>query len=652
MTLSARRRATLRAAVETFAPPDARLERVVTLAAAAIDGLSPRRHAEFAQLLDLLALPMLAPLAVRERALLAFADSPLAKLRSGFAALKRLCVFLAYAESEPGSDNPTWMRLGYPGPRHDRPAATKAPLALSFASDGAVVDADVVVIGSGAGGGVAAAQFARAGKRVVVLEAGPAYDASSYTQREVSLGELYLEGGLASSQDVGVIILAGATLGGGTAINWSTALRLPDAVAAEWGSESGLPELGEELAPHYDALGAELDLAPLPADRHNRNNAVILEGAAALGQPAATMPRNAATDCGAGCGYCGFGCAYGKKHSTASVYLPEVVAGGGSVFAEARASRITFDGTRASGVEVEQRIATAAVQSAAVDGPRIAAGTGQGDAAGVARFTVRADVVVCAAGTLRTPGLLARSGIAHPLLGRRLFLHPVAGCFAIFDEPVDAFAGPMQSAYSDAYNFRAGNYGAKLEAAPTHPGLAALALPWRTRAEHARGMDASRFGATLIALTRDRDPGSISLDEEATVHYGLSPFDAENLGAGLAGLFDISFAAGARRVESLHNAPVVVEREAWNPKARDALQARIRRDGTQANRQPLFSAHQMGTAPLGADPARSVVDPLGRVWGYDNLLVVDGSLFPQASGVNPMLTIMAMARRVAAFHAA
>jgi choline dehydrogenase-like flavoprotein len=165
-------------------------------------------------------------------------------------------------------------------------------------------------------------------------------------------------------------------------------------------------------------------------------------------------------------------------------------------------------------------------------------------------------------------------------------------------------------------------------------------------------MDASRFGATLIALTRDRDPGSISLDEEATVHYGLSPFDAENLGAGLAGLFDISFAAGARRVESLHNAPVVIEREAWNAKARDALQARIRRDGTQANRQPLFSAHQMGTAPLGADPARSVVDPLGRVWGYDNLLVVDGSLFPQASGVNPMLTIMAMARRVAAFHAA
>jgi hypothetical protein len=271
---------------------------------------------------------------------------------------------------------------------------------------------------------------------------------------------------------------------------------------------------------------------------------------------------------------------------------------------------------------------------------------------GVARFSVRASLVVCAAGTLRTPGLLARSGVAHPLLGRRLFLHPVAGGFAIFDEPVEAFAGPMQSAYSDGYNYRAGNYGAKLEAAPTHPGLAALALPWRTRAGHARGMDESRFGATLIALTRDRDPGSISLDDEATIRYALSPFDAENLNAGLTGLFDVAFAAGAKRVESLHNDPIVIERGAWNVKTRAAMEMRLRRTGTQANRQPLFSAHQMGTAPLGADPARSVVDPLGRVWGYENLLVADASLFPQASGVNPMLTIMAMARRIAGFHAA
>jgi choline dehydrogenase-like flavoprotein len=165
-------------------------------------------------------------------------------------------------------------------------------------------------------------------------------------------------------------------------------------------------------------------------------------------------------------------------------------------------------------------------------------------------------------------------------------------------------------------------------------------------------MESARFGATLIALTRDRDPGSISLDDEASIRYSLSPFDAENAVAGLAGLFEVAFAAGAVRVQSLHNVPIVVQREKWHDGARAHLEAHFRSLGTAPNRQPFFSAHQMGTAPIGADPDRSVVDPQGRVWGYDNVLVADASLFPQSSGVNPMLTIMAMARRIARLHAA
>ncbi len=620
---------TLRAAIETFAPPDARVDRVTRLAAQAVDGLSLARHNDFCKVLDLLALPMRGPMPLRERALLALADSPVPLLRAGFAAIKRLCVFLAYAESEPGSDNPAWRRIGYPGPRRDAPAHGATFEALSVAKKDERVECDVVVIGSGAGGGVAAAEFARAGKRVVVIEAGPAGPPDAAVQRETSLADLYLEAGMASSDDAGVIVLAGATLGGGTAINWCTALRLPDAIASEWGRECGMPDLASELEPHFAALETELDTKPLPPFRHNANNAVILKGCRTLGVHAGEMPRNASLECGEGCGYCGFGCAYGKKHSTVAVYLPGVVAAGGAVYARARVRRIAIEGARATGVEVEQ---------ATPDG--------------LVRFTVAADLVVCAAGTLRTPGLLARSGIAHPLLGKRLFLHPVAGCFAIFDDPIDAFAGPMQSVYSDAFNYRAGNYGAKLEAAPTHPGLSALALPWRGRSAHAKAMESARFGATLIALTRDRDPGSISLDDEASIRYSLSPFDAENAVAGLAGLFEVAFAAGAVRVQSLHNVPIVVQREKWHDGARAHLEAHFRSLGTAPNRQPFFSAHQMGTAPIGADPDRSVVDPEGRVWGYDNVIVADASLFPQSSGVNPMLTIMAMARRIARFHAA
>src|SRR5579863_7719396 len=207
-----RHRATLSAVVETLSPQDARIERVTALAADAIDALTPRRNAELVRLLDLLWLPMKAGDAARARVLRALADAPVAQLRAGFAALKRLTLFLAYAESEPGDENPTWSRIGYPGPRGDANAEA-ASLPLSRASEGEQIRADLVVIGSGAGGGVVASAFARAGKRVVVLEAGGAYDARAFSQRELMISELYLDAGLTSTSDLGISILAGATLG-------------------------------------------------------------------------------------------------------------------------------------------------------------------------------------------------------------------------------------------------------------------------------------------------------------------------------------------------------------------------------------------------------------------------------------------------------
>ncbi|MBC5809906.1 MAG: GMC family oxidoreductase, partial [Candidatus Eremiobacteraeota bacterium] len=460
------------------------------------------------------------------------------------------------------------------------------------------------------------------GKRVVVLEAGGACAAQDFTQREIAFGDLYLEGGLCATRDLGVAILAGATLGGGTTVNWSTSFRLPAHVGQEWEAESGVSGLQADLAPHFAALERELGIAQVA--RHNPNNAVIADGCAALGIHHAAMPRNAPRDCGEGCGYCGFGCAYAKKRSTARALLPDVVANGGSIYARTLVERILFDGRRATGV---------AACSTGTTGER--------------RFTVRARLVVCAAGALRTPSLLARSGVVHPLLGRRLFLHPVAAAFAEFDRPIRTYLGPMQSAYSDEYAALTGNYGVKIEAAPTHPGLAALALPWRDRQAHAAAMDRIGTMATIFALARDRDPGQVSLDRECTVDYAISPYDAEHLAAGSLALFDIAFAAGATRASSLHNDPIVVERAQWNARRRSELDSQIRTAGFAPNRQPLFSAHQMGTAALGSSPANSVTDPFGRVWNREGLLVADASLFPQSSGVNPMLTIMALARRVA-----
>jgi choline dehydrogenase-like flavoprotein len=621
--MNQRRRGTLRKVVETFAPDDARIERITELAAGAVDGLTPRRRCELQRLLDVLWLPMKTRDSSRAAFLRMLANSPVTQLRAGFAAMKRLTLFLAYAESEHAGENPTWKRIGYPGPRSDAHAVI-SPLPLATASDGERVRADVVVIGSGAGGGVVASVFARAGKRVVVLEAGGAYDARRFTQRELMTSELYLDAGLTSTHDLGVAILAGATLGGGTTVNWCTCLRLPARIAAEWQEQSGIPELGAEIESHYAAIEGRLEIGP--AACHNPNNRVILDGARALGMHAETSPRNASADCGDGCGYCGFGCAYAKKHSTVLGFLPDVAANGGAIYADAAVRLIRTGGTRATAVVARQSVAPNEVRT----------------------FEVEADVVAVCAGALRTPGILARSGVVHPLLGKRLFLHPVAAAIAEFDQLIDPWLGPMQTAHSDAFNYRAANYGAKIEVAPAHPGMAGLAVPWQSREQHADVMARMRNVATLFALTRDREFGSIDLDDEAYIRYRLSPFDGDNLLAGVAGIFDLGFAAGAQRISTLHETPIEIERGQWSKAARDALVRQLRSIGIAPNRQILFSAHQMGTVAMGSDARNSVVDRAGRVWGYENLLVADASVFPQSSGVNPMLTIMAMARRIAA----
>lgn len=626
--IAARHLTTLRKVVEALAPPETRVDRVLGQMATTIDGSSPGRRAEALQLLDLLALPMRLGVGTRRKILLAMADSPVAKLRTGFALLKRLTMSYAFSESDAdGTGNPFWAALGYPGPRGDRPEATSFPqLPLSYGTDGGRVSADVVVVGSGAGGGIAAGGFARAGKRVIVIEAGKAFAPGQVQQLEQNMSEMYLDRGVAATDDLGVAILAGSALGGGTKINWCTSFRLEDDVAAEWEAESGIHGLGRELAPHYAAIERELEIAP--SREQAVKDQVILDGAKALGVHAAAMPRNA-QNCSGGCGYCGFGCAYDKKRSTDREYLPDVVANGGAIYVQAKALRVVTVGSRASGVEVEQRLPSGEV----------------------VRFTVDAkEFVVSSAGTLRTPGLLARSGVRNPVLGKRLFLHPVQSVVAFFDHPIEAWNGPMQSAYSNAWSRRTGNYGAKIETAPMHPGLMFVAIPYAGPESITEMLPKAKYATTLISLTRDRDPGSIDLDDEAQIHYRLSAFDEANLFEGLAGCFDIAFAAGANEVWTMHNRQIRISKDDWNAGRRAMLAEQLRAIGTDSNRGITFSAHQMGTAPMGSDPRTSVVDAAGRVWGYDNLLVCDGSVFPQASAVNPMLTIMAMARRIVAQH--
>lgn len=602
----------IRAIFSTFAPERADASGGVELMLRALDALAPHRRARLQPLLALLAAAGFAnwPLARREALMRACADAPVPALRSGFQALKRLALFAAYGTMDDRGGNPLWQTLGYGGPRADRPPyATVAEVQQGALG---VLRADAVVIGSGAGGGVAAALLARAGLDVIVLEAGPPADAAAAAQSEArAMAELYLDAGLAASDDLGIAILAGACVGGGTAVNWSTSLRLTEPVAAQWAAASGVRALGEELGASYDAVAARLGLTP--AATHNGNNRAILEGCTALGWEARPIPRNASC-CGDACGYCGFGCAYGEKRGTATTYLRDAAAAGARIIAGVRVDRVRIEGGRAAGVEA--------------DGLR-----------------VDAPLVVVAAGALRTPGILARSGVRSPHLGRHLRLHPTSALAATFDTPVESWHGPMQSILCDRFAALDDAYGATIETAPAHPGLMALALPWRSRAQHEDEMARARHTATLIALTRDRGAGTVSLDGRDDVRYALAPDDAAHLLTGLVRAAEMAFAAGATRVTTLHAQPVILDRADASRGGLERFEHTLRARGAAPNRLALFSAHQMGTARMHRDPHAGVVDERGALHGVEGVLVTDSSVFPLASGVNPMLTIMALADR-------
>jgi choline dehydrogenase-like flavoprotein len=618
---------TLAAIVDAVIPPDADRSAATATVVKALDALPAHKRDRLTGVLGLLASPLAGltlagrpsgfaglDRAGREHALLKLGALP--PLRPAFDAFTRLALFAAYGEDDGSGRSAVWDRIGYPGPRADAHSDLPAFPLSDPPADGRL-SADAVVVGSGAGGGVAAALLAKAGLRVVVLEAGPPMEEVAARQREAeAFVSLYLEGGLAATDDLGVSILAGACVGGGTTVNWSTSLRLPPALAAEWGASLDRPQFAAELADAYDAVESRLNVTV--STSHNRNNAVIADGCAKLGYSMRPIPRNA-TCTGDQCGYCCMGCAYGRKQSTANTYLRDAVESGASVYANVRVERVRVENGVAVGVD---------------------AVTGSGG-----KLAVDAPLVVLAAGSLRTPALLARSGVKSAHLGKHLHLHPTTAIVAEFDEPIEAWHGPMQTALCDEFIDIEGGFGVAIEVAPSHPGIMALGLPWIGSDAHAAEISGARNRAILVAITRDRGEGTVSTDGRGDVKYTIAPGDATHLATALAGAARIGIAAGAKRVLTLHRDQLELKAADATPAGLDVFAAELRRRAETKAPVQLFSAHQMGTARMGTSANDGAIDPEGRVYGVEGVVVVDASAFPSASGVNPMLTIMALAHR-------
>ena len=547
----------------------------------------------------------------REAYLRRWAESRVPLLRSGFQAVKRLSLFIAYSRPEAGAAA-LLPATGYvrpdPLPLPDRPLAI-APLQVR---DGDTLDCDVCVVGSGAGGAVAAFEAAAAGRSVIVLERGPAWSEPDLVPREAEgSARLFWDRGLAATEDLGVVLFAGRALGGGTVVNWMTSLRLPDDIRAEW-EALGADGMGGDLDLHYAAVEERIEVNTAETIQ-NAQNGALARGLDALGKPWSVIPRNA-RGCG-DCGHCGYGCRAGAKRSSARTYLADAVARGARVVTECEARTITTVNGSISGVAAH---------------------------AGDRRITVRAARVVLAGGAIGTPALLLRSGLGGPLAGRRLFLHPVPAVFARYADPIRMWSGVPQSVVSDAFARLDGPYGFRLEVPPVLPGVAAAGIVWRSATQHRETMRALDRHAAFIPIVRDREPGRVHVDRDgaALVSYAVRGADAAMCVRAIVETAQVHLAAGAREVRTFHTRPLAIEPGGDVRAFADA----VARRGVAVNTVGMFSAHQMGTAGMG-NGRDSVSDADGAVRGTRGLHVADASAFPNASGVNPMLTIMALARR-------
>lgn len=648
--LSASQRITLSAICDTFLPSleprDDEPPRLFSLSAAelkvpeaieeAVGHLRTAQQREFRLLLGALGNPLavlalcgrfssFADLAASERAdvLLRMANSPVPQLRTAFQVLKRLSTYLFYAVMPDGGDNPTWPEIGYtPSPN---PPAIERPLRVTVADRDRQVDCDVCVVGSGAGGSVIAAELAAAGRRVVVLESAAPLQAPDFNQRELPGTEhLFLERGLLATRDSGVTILAGAALGGGTVVNWQTSLRTPDDIRHEWAAASGCSHFTERAFTF--ALDAVTNRLSVGTDEStiNPNNDALRRGCEALGHGWTHTPRNSKGCDTTQCGYCAYGCRHGGKQTAAVTWLRDAQRlGDCEIIGSCHAQRVRIVSGRVAGV-----VATAT----GADGRRHA-------------IDVRATTVIVAAGSIESPALLLRSGVDNGQVGRNLFLHPVTAVAGLYRERVEPWIGPPQTVLCDRFARLDGLYGFMMEVAPTHPALLALALPWTDARAHRRRMRDVANCSAAIMIVRDRSTGRVTIDGDgrAVVDYQPDAAEIALLRRAMLEGAKVQIAAGATEVATLHQREHGFVVTSASERQLDDACDRLASSAVARNRSTLFSAHQMGTCRMGSEPARAVCDARGAVFGVRGLYIGDASAFPLSSGVNPMITIMAMA---------
>ncbi|EYU29124.1 hypothetical protein ABFS82_05G119000 [Erythranthe guttata] len=629
----------------------------------------------------------------REEILLSWSNSCFSLLRILFSALKIFILFTFFTQVDEKEDNISWKAIGYCGPDPDfktrkpqyqeceqkeendhksieedlfgplhkgiinfshqpiekslrklrdsgfttavvsKPYSEKNTSVGSLLNPSFVLKCDAVIVGSGSGGGVVAGVLAKAGHKVVVLEKGSYLARSNLSLLEgEALDQMYLGNGIVASDNMDVLFLAGSTVGGGSAVNWSASFRTPSHVTKEWSEKHGLELFGSKN--YENALDVVCEKMGVQSefDDEGFNNMVLRKGCEGLGYQVGNIPRNAPSD--HYCGWCCMGCKDGRKKGTLETWLVDLVESkNGAILSECEALKvITTEGKTVNGRKMATGVAFAF----------------RNEEGGQEIGIVEAKVTVTACGAMCTPQLLKKSGLKNKNIGKNLHVHPVVMAWGYFPEDSwpetekRSHKGGIMTAMSKVVsNFETSGYGAVIQTPSLHPGLFSAVMPWVSGKDFKDRMVKYSRTAHVFALARDKGRGTIASPSD--ISYKLDDLDRENLREGIERVLRILAAAGAEEIGTHHRDGGVLKVKGAS---REEFEGFVERESMRPLRNlstPIASAHQMGSCRMGVDSGGSGVDPRGETWEVEGLFVADSSVFPTALGVNPMVTVQAIA---------
>jgi choline dehydrogenase-like flavoprotein len=490
--------------------------------------------------------------------------------------------------------------------------------------------AEVVIIGSGAGGAVAAAELSSRGWRVILIEEGSYFESSMFNSDEyLSMKRMYRDSGFIFTEDQTLSILQGRTLGGSTTVNWQTSLYPPDYVIEEWELRFGLRGYSQkDMTSYIDEVYKRLGVLSVTNELINENNRVLLDGGKKLGFNPDILSNNNSHEC-KGLGRCGLGCPIHAKKAASLTYIPDALKNGAMVITNLRAEWIKDGKIKTIYAKLSSDIFEATPLGA------------------IESFEIEAPVVIVSAGSIEGPALLQRSKLGNKWVGKNLKVHPTASVFAKFEDEIRMYLGSPQSVQiKEGHSLNGTGYGYWLEAAPFRPTLASTLLPFYGEQQLDVMKDFNYYHAGLVSV-RDGSDGTVDAgvtweSDRRKVFFNLTKGDADNLLEGIKKLAEIQVAAGATELIfpfSKFTKPLKVEAETsfdW-----------VLKERPEHGFLTVTSFHPHGSIQASDSAKYGAINTNFELYGHKNIFIMDASVFPTALSVSPQISTIVVSLRAA-----